>query len=85
MAWESRDGGLVLLRKGDKPRRRGTWFPLIADDQKTATVTCPDCGLQGTLESHKIHEDGRVSPSVNCPDPECSWHVWIRLEGWADG
>lgn len=73
---------VVGIPRGDRPRRRGTWFPLIADDEKSATVCCPDCGLQGSLEMHTIHDDGRVSPSIDCPDPDCGFHEWVQLEGW---
>lgn len=32
---------------------------------------------------HDITTEGVVSPSVVCPHAPCSWHVYVKLEGWA--
>lgn len=36
----------------------------------------------GTIDGHSIDDDGRVEPSVRCPNDDCAWHETIRLEGW---
>lgn len=74
---------MTALPRGATPFAKGTWFPLIADGRKTATVTCPDCGKRGTLEHHTIEDDGRVLPSIDCPNMDCAFHDWVQLEGWA--
>jgi len=47
-----------------------------------ASVTCGGCGTPFSLARHTIAPDGTVSPSVVCPHPGCSWHVFLRLDGW---
>lgn len=48
------------------------------------TIFCPGCGKEGTLSKHvhKIADDGTVTPSDVCPFPPCTFHRWIKLEGW---
>lgn len=58
------------------------------------SIKCQDCGADGMLRSapghprsdgtrgHEITPDGTVSPSIVCPNPECHWHVWGRLDRW---
>jgi hypothetical protein len=38
-----------------------------------------------TLREHSIEADGMVSPSVLCPEPDCTFHAYVRLEGWNGG
>lgn len=60
----------------------GTWRPLTLDiRRRTAVLFCPDCGRRGTLEDHVIEDDGRVSPSVVCPN-DCGFHDFVTLAGW---
>ena len=48
----------------------------------SAVITCPACGERGSLhDSHDVHADGTVQPSVVCP---CGFHAYITLEGYAD-
>lgn len=63
---------------------RGTWrrFETV-EGEISASVTCPKCGLNGTLEDHKISETGEVSPSLECPNPKCDFHDHVQLEDWA--
>lgn len=55
----------------------------------TAFVTCPE-GHIARLEiekdgkGHTIANAGQVTPSLVCPNNGCDFHVWARLEGWAD-
>jgi hypothetical protein len=59
-----------------------SWIPVsLPDGRKTADVVCPN-GHQGLIEDHEIAASGQVSPSVVCTQDGCTWHVWIKLEGW---
>lgn len=59
------------------------WWPTPQDNRGSRSVwfRCPN-GHVGTLWVHEIAPDGTVSPSVACPNPECSFHDSIRLENW---
>lgn len=55
---------------------REAWYPL-------AITACS----QGHLASvspkvHTIAADGTLSPSYVCPREGCSFHDFVRLEGW---
>jgi hypothetical protein len=67
----------------DKEHKTGTWRYLrtIYNGLK-ATIICPMCGQYGSLEDHSIAEDGAVTPSVVCPNENCSFHENILLDGW---
>lgn len=60
---------------------KGTWRPLETEDKLSASFTCPGCGVSGTLDDHEIHGDGKVEPSVDCPE-NCGFHDMVTLEGW---
>ena len=45
------------------------------------SVKCPDCGGVGIL-SHEVNSEGVVSPSLVCPYDGCSFHRFVKLEGW---
>lgn len=49
-----------------------------------ATMTCPGCGKDLSISGkiHTIATDGAVSPSMVCPHQPCTFHAFIRLEGW---
>ena len=40
------------------------------------------CGKCIDLGRHTISVDGVVSPSVWHDDPECGWHVWVKLKDY---
>lgn len=69
---------------------RGHWRPWIAPVWDptlrmvaTAAIACPACGGWFSLvKNHTIASDGTVSPSVVCTHPGCTWHVFVRLDGW---
>lgn len=62
----------------------GSWMPLKTPDGMSATFCCPKCGALGQLTSHEIGENGQVTPSVVCVnEPDCSFHEYIRLDGWS--
>lgn len=47
-----------------------------------AHVTCPKCGFKANLSSHKVAENGIVTPSLICPRGGCTFHEWVVLENW---
>lgn len=62
-------------------RTSGTWWPLnVSGGGRSASFGCPQCGVEGILDEHVIHNDGRVEPSVVCPS--CGWHDYIKLADW---
>lgn len=61
--------------------QNGTYF--VGYAQKI-WFTCPRCGLLGVLD-HEVADDGVVSPSVVCANPDCDFHDQIQLEDWPDG
>jgi hypothetical protein len=67
----------------------GTWMRWLFGpaNEVGAAIVCPQCGRGMSIGGgqrfgsvHTIGADGRVSPSVLCPG--CSWHTFIRLNGW---
>lgn len=65
-----------------KPRgatfSRGQWF---LDDNAEITIVCPGCGgLAKTKFTHKVSDDGTVSPPLACS--HCPFHDTVKLEGW---
>lgn len=50
-----------------------------------AFVRCPECGELSSLRKHSVAPNGTVSPSYVCPFPPCTFHEWVRLEGWEVG
>jgi len=79
---------MLELPKGEVRFEKGTWWPVTtgrnarSDGARSALVTCPLCGQPSSLDGHQIGVDGAVSPSLVCPREGCTWHVWVRLEGW---
>lgn len=49
-----------------------------------ASITCPS-GHTLTLRNHRVAADGRVHPSIVCPEPGCSFHELVRLQNWSFG
>jgi len=62
------------------------WLPCHASTMHRfkATMACSR-GHVLTLGGHSIDADGTVMPSVVCPKPGCSFHTYVRLEGWTAG
>ena len=63
----------------------GTWKGLRTPAGRSASFTCPRCGLACSLDGHTIEASGFVRPSVLCPVEGCTFHDWIRLVGWSPG
>lgn len=47
----------------------------------SASATCVN-GHTCTLTEHEIADDGTVTPSLVCPYEGCTWHEFVKLEGW---
>jgi hypothetical protein len=77
-------GGPLTLRPVvwvDKEKARAwasiNWLETVA------LVTCPNGHeLRVTPRIHTVAADGTVSPSWVCTVKGCTFHVFIRLEGW---
>lgn len=64
-------------KKGE-PMKAGTW----SGGNPSADLCCLKCGGIGSLRSHSIDNIGRVSPSVDCPRADCTFHDYVQLAGW---
>jgi hypothetical protein len=73
---------MIEFQRDDELASPGRW-QLMADG--SATITCPKCGSFGSLAGHSIAADGKVTPSLVCPWPPCTFHDWGRLNGWPGG
>lgn len=69
---------------GDPPPMH--WSPCHPSTRNRfkAKMTCPE-GHGLTLRGHTISADGGAHPSVICPNAECSFHEFVRLDGWTFG
>lgn len=78
----------LVHRSGEKAP--GTWWPVFGhpdhDKPVGAGFTCPLCERQAYImqPDHSIAGDGTVSPSVVCVHGECSFHDWLKLDGWTE-
>lgn len=62
-------------------RTKGTWHTVfIGKGKETVKLYCPDCGKAGDLGEHEIDADGKVTPSVVCPNEDCNFHEYIILK-----
>ena len=73
--WTGPDRPPPLMWKDCHPRTRATF---------KAELTCSN-GHGVSLRGHSIAADGKVSPSVVCLAPGCSFHDVVRLDGWSAG
>ena len=75
---------LTLRHDKEGSRSAGTWRGITIDGakQNNANVCCPGCGRYYGMAAHKIADDGTVHPSVVCTYDGCSFHDFIRLDGW---
>lgn len=62
-----------------KAQAVGTWWTW----RDRVFIRCPKCEHVAGLQ-HGIEKDGMVSPSLDCPTTDCSFHEFVILEGWAD-
>ena len=62
--------------------QRQEWSPRKDESSKlSAVIGCPFCGSVGHLD-HEISLTGIVTPSIDCPDNDCTFHDWGFLVGW---
>lgn len=70
------------IRKRNYHRDLPYWEPVRLDDKQQVRLVCPN-GHAGFLSDHNIDGQGRVTPSVECPDDRCTFHEsGITLEGY---
>ncbi len=77
-------GGLVHLARvdlGDTHSGPGWSRDGWSRNGDRVDVRCPDCGRIGELD-HDVAADGRVSPSLDCPQPACGFHAYVVLDDW---
>lgn len=77
----------VQIPKVSKTHRGSAgWFPVERAAQgrpPRVRVICGGCGkFHLTLSDHAIFKDGTVHPSLLCPDDDCGWHVFGKLQDW---
>ena len=57
------------------------WEAVRLDDKREIRLVCPN-GHAGFLD-HNVDSQGRVTPSVECPDDSCAFHEsGITLESY---
>ena len=52
--------------------------------ERNVFVTCPGCATEYRLD-HDVSQDGKVTPSLECPDEGCGFHDMVLLVGWNGG
>jgi len=74
---------LFQFQRAQHRREPGGWHPAQTDSgERTALVSCPQCGERFSLRKYAVLESGSVGPAVVCP-AECGFERWSVLEGWA--
>lgn len=68
--------------RGTKGIWEGAQSACAACENRTALMSCPECGKICSLSQHIIQPDGTVTPSVVCPREGCTFHDYVKLEGW---
>lgn len=59
------------------------WWPMDADrPRRPPTFVRCENGHQADIRNHTVSEDGTVTASLLCHNPECGWHVMGRLLDW---
>ncbi|NIR17179.1 MAG: hypothetical protein GWN86_25995, partial [Desulfobacterales bacterium] len=61
--------------------RKFGWFFMFENDLHPSIV-CLKCREIATLTDHKVSPDGLLEPSIVCPNEDCGWHVFGRLNEW---
>ena len=61
------------------PKRN--WTIVKLDGEPAIHVICPGCGVNGLL-NHVVHANGKVHPSLECPDDLCNFHDHVILDGF---
>lgn len=69
----------LTIKKGDEVKP-GYWG---RPNDEEVSVCCPDCGKAGALTDHDIDKSGYVRPSLVCPNDDCDFHQFVKLEDWS--
>lgn len=73
---------MITIQHDESLLSPNTWAIYRYQSGRVQVVTRCGNGHIGSLDDHKIAEDGTVSPSVVCQRAGCEYHEFIRLEGW---
>lgn len=82
-----------LAYNPEKEPVKGTWKLVdvwhpegeeIKYQDKWIYTCCPDCGHEAFLNAHSVDAEGNAHPSLVCPYPPCTWHVFVKLAGWKE-
>lgn len=73
------------ISKGNPEEQKpGSWWRAL---RGRVFIRCPECKMptqMGTdADGHAVNVGGEVHPSVECPTKGCTFHRYVRLEGWA--
>jgi hypothetical protein len=72
----------LLPRSANDLPEQGAWAPYQVEGQRTAVISCPECGHQASIEAYEIGKDGKVKPGLRCNDG-CGWYdTHVQLQGW---
>ena len=61
--------------------RPGNWWWSLNENGWVVAASCPKCGEEGSLASHNIRPDGKVSPKVRCYTM-CGFTDVVVLSEW---
>ena len=66
------------------PLRPGFWRWVNRDGNPIVKLACHLCGTEAELwhGHHFVDDNGKVTPSVVCPDVTCDMHVQPTLEDY---
>lgn len=85
----SQSNVMIILPKGERNQNwnlpKGTWKRVKKSDGNfSAMIACPECGQEGSISNHAITPDGTVTPSVVCGYDKCTFHDYVKLDGWIE-
>lgn len=76
---------VTIPKKAHRDQPGPWWAPITTEGilSPYPMLSCPN-GHAAGISDHTVADDGKVSPSLVCPEKGCGWHVWGTLEGWPD-
>lgn len=66
------------LRAVGADRKPGQWWVGTSDGAQKPFWSCPGCGQVHVLATHRVRQDGEVSPSIVCS--KCDFHEYATLD-----
>jgi len=58
------------------------WQDVVLEHgRRSASLSCPQCGVRMRLVHHRISDEGEVWPLVKC-STGCGFRAAVRLLGW---